>query len=127
MVGREARGDRSSIKLALIIAKVRLPSPRISCILTRLQRFAQISASSRPFTPTVHVLVLPSRLPLDLRLNLRELDDAELASNHMFSCSPSSEAIDQNNNEIPDHMNLLSFDQAENHVRILLKRSMSEH
>ncbi|KXN85318.1 Gelsolin [Leucoagaricus sp. SymC.cos] len=83
-VGSAARGDRASIKLALNTAK----------------RLSEISASSRPFTPTVHVLVLPSRLPLDLRLNLRGLDESEV-----------------NNGEIPDHMNLLSSTQAESHLR----------
>lgn len=51
---------------------------------TILQQLAEASAFTKPFTPTVHVLVLPSRLPLDLRLNLRELDDTELASNIKF-------------------------------------------
>lgn len=83
-VGPAARGDRASIKLALNAAKC----------------FSEMSASSRPFSPTVHVLVLPSKLPLDLRLNLRELGDAEV-----------------NNGEIPDHMNLLSLTQAESHLR----------
>lgn len=81
-----------------------------------------MSASSRPFTPTVHVLVLPSRLPLDLCLNLRELDDAEEVSMHMVSANPPSYSVNlnQNNGEVPDHMNLLSSAQAQSHVRILL-------
>jgi hypothetical protein len=54
---------------------------------------------------------------LDLRLNLRELDDTELASNVRFFICPSIHSINQNNKEIPDHMNLLSAAQAENHVR----------
>ncbi|KAF9447197.1 hypothetical protein P691DRAFT_776317 [Macrolepiota fuliginosa MF-IS2] len=84
VVGHKARGDRTSIKLALSTAK----------------HLSEASASSRPFTPTVHVLVLPSRLPADLRLNLRELDDDEA-----------------NYNKVPDHMNLLSSTQAECHLQ----------
>jgi len=80
-----------------------------------------VSASSRPFAPPVHVLVLPSKLPLDLRLNLRELDDSELVSIHEFSRLLSHPVtIKQNSGQVPDHMNLLSSVQAESHVRVSL-------
>ena len=31
------------------------------------------NAASRPFTPPIHVLILPSKIPLDLRLHFRDL------------------------------------------------------
>lgn len=40
-----------------------------------MQKMSKKLAPSRPFPPTLHVLVLPSQLPLDLRLNFRNLDE----------------------------------------------------
>ena len=40
-----------------------------------VQKLAKRAASERPYKPTVHVLVLPSQLPLDLRLSVRCLDE----------------------------------------------------
>lgn len=37
-------------------------------------------APTRPYAPTVHVLVLPSQLPIDLRLTFRDMDELHLAS-----------------------------------------------
>ncbi|KAH9986530.1 hypothetical protein BJV74DRAFT_844539 [Russula compacta] len=79
IVGTKARKARRDIRLALSIA--RDLSSRI--------------AASRPFTPPIHVLVLPSKIPLDLRLHFRDLDE-ELV-NGMFQ---------------PDHMNLLELSEA---------------
>lgn len=64
---------------------------------------------------------------MDLRLNLRELDDARLVSTLILLASSSSlpsYTINQNNNGIPDHMNLLSSVQADNHVRFSFELPM---
>jgi len=84
LVGSEARGKRKDIRLALNVAK----------------DLSVATSSSRPFCPTVHVLILPSQLPADLRLTFRELDEADL-----------------NRGSIPDHMNLLSCAEAFEHLR----------
>ena len=82
LVGATARGDRINIKVALSAAKVRRFSDEMGALSPSrfFQRFSETSAFSRPFAPPVHVLVLPSKLPLDLRLNLRGLDDSEVVS-----------------------------------------------
>jgi len=54
----------------------------------------------RPFPPTVHVLVLPSQLPLDLRLSFRDFDEESL-----------------NDGDVPDHMNILSATEASEHLQ----------
>ncbi|KAH8828504.1 hypothetical protein DL96DRAFT_1603512 [Flagelloscypha sp. PMI_526] len=74
LVGQDARSDRTGIRLAIAAA---------NDLSTQL-------APTRPFAPPVHVLALPSQLPLDLRLVFRNLDESSL-----------------NNGEIPEHMNLL--------------------
>ncbi|KAF8897057.1 hypothetical protein CPB84DRAFT_1681849, partial [Gymnopilus junonius] len=84
LVGREARSNRRAIEFALDLAK----------------ELSSEAASSRPYVPTVHVLVLPSQLPLDLRLGIRDLDEAWV-----------------NDGETPDHMNLLHYSEATDHVR----------
>ncbi|KAG8213638.1 hypothetical protein J3R82DRAFT_10327 [Butyriboletus roseoflavus] len=56
---------------------------------------APLVAASKPFSPTVHVLVLPTQLPLDMRHAFRNLD--EFALNGGF---------------VPDHMNILSTPEA---------------
>ncbi|KAF8556108.1 hypothetical protein OG21DRAFT_1521305 [Imleria badia] len=61
---------------------------------------APVVATSKPFSPTVHVLILPTQLPLDMRHAFRNLD--ELALNCGF---------------VPDHMNILSTQAALEHVR----------
>jgi hypothetical protein len=54
----------------------------ITCVVlltaTGLQQISNHVAFSRPFCPTIHALILPSRLPLDLRLQLRGIDEAQL-------------------------------------------------
>ncbi|KAF8633344.1 hypothetical protein AX17_004516 [Amanita inopinata Kibby_2008] len=84
LVGREARGYRQDIRLALNVAMTM--SKKLS--------------PHRPFPPTVHVLVLPSQLPSDLRLNFRDLDEELL-----------------NDGEVPDHMNILSSTEAMEHLQ----------
>lgn len=83
LVGTEARDRRQDIRLAINVAV----------------KLAKRAASERPYKPTVHVLVLPSQLPLDLRLSVRCLDEVFL-----------------NNGEVPDHMNLLSSTEASSHL-----------
>lgn len=56
LVGGEARGKRGDIRLALEAAKA-------------LVSFVE---PSRPFVPPIHVLVLPSQIPQDLRLAVRD-------------------------------------------------------
>jgi hypothetical protein len=35
-------------------------------------------ATSKPFSPTVHVLVIPTQLPLDMQHAFRDLDESEM-------------------------------------------------
>uniref|UniRef100_D8QC06 Gelsolin-like domain-containing protein n=1 Tax=Schizophyllum commune (strain H4-8 / FGSC 9210) TaxID=578458 RepID=D8QC06_SCHCM len=87
VVGHEARGKRKEIRQAVTVA----------------MDLATLVASERPFHPTVHVLVLPSQLPLDLKLTFRGLDDTVL-----------------NGDSVPDHMNLLSSQNALTHDTSML-------
>ena len=41
---------------------------------------APLVAASKPFSPTVHVLILPTQLPLDMRHAFRNLDEMALVS-----------------------------------------------
>lgn len=41
---------------------------------------APLVAASKPFSPTVHVLILPTQLPLDMRHAFRNLDEFALVS-----------------------------------------------
>lgn len=84
LVGQSARTQRQNIRLAISVA----------------QSLAKLVADDRPYQPTVHVLILPSQIPLDLRLHFRDLDEARF-----------------NENNVPDHMNLLSVDEALQHLR----------
>ncbi|KAK0485856.1 hypothetical protein IW261DRAFT_1329900 [Armillaria novae-zelandiae] len=84
LVGQGARTQRQNIRLAISVA----------------QSLAKLVAVDRPYQPTVHVLILPSQIPLDLRLHFRDLDEARF-----------------NENNVPDHMNLLSVDEALEHLR----------
>ncbi|KAI9509736.1 hypothetical protein F5148DRAFT_977834 [Russula earlei] len=79
VVGMNARKARQDIRLALSVAKD--VSSRI--------------ATSRPFMPPIHVLILPSKIPLDLRQHFRDLDEERV--NGTFR---------------PDHMNLLELAEA---------------
>ncbi|KZT27958.1 hypothetical protein NEOLEDRAFT_1129845 [Neolentinus lepideus HHB14362 ss-1] len=84
LVGSEARGKRDDIKLALSAATA----------------MSSRTAASRPFTPAVHVVVLPSQLPLDLRLSFRDLDEEYLNQDH-----------------VPDHMHLLTVAEAQGQLQ----------
>lgn len=88
VVGRHARGNRRSVALALKLAKVHTLSVQ-SCrdADEGKQEFSRRVAMDLPFAPPVHVLVLPSQLPLDLRIALRGLDETRLVGscNHYRS------------------------------------------
>ncbi|ETW80802.1 hypothetical protein HETIRDRAFT_476500 [Heterobasidion irregulare TC 32-1] len=83
LVGKDARSSRRNIRAAL------------SCAMD----MSRLTASTRPFAPTVHVLVLPSQLPSDLRLHFRDIDEDTI-----------------NEHETPDHMNLITFHEAMEHL-----------
>ena len=78
--------------------------------------FTSETASSRPFHPTIHVLVLPSQIPIDLKLGIRDLDEAWLVRG-LFSRFLTIIWINpQNNGDIPNHLNLISYEDAMNDV-----------
>lgn len=64
IVGEEARAQRDNIRLALAAA----------------ESLAAASAVTRTFPPPVHVLVFPTRIPIDLRANFRLMDYHEAVS-----------------------------------------------
>ena len=41
---------------------------------------APLVAARKPFPPTIHVLILPTQLPLDMRHAFRNLDELSLVS-----------------------------------------------
>ncbi|KAJ8462145.1 hypothetical protein ONZ45_g18040 [Pleurotus djamor] len=79
VVGMKARGHQLDIRLAIHVAH----DLSTSC------------AKSRPFVPPVHALILPTRIPCDLLLGLRGIEESWM-----------------NDNEVPDHMNLLPYENA---------------
>ncbi|KAG8833648.1 hypothetical protein FRC17_010313 [Serendipita sp. 399] len=85
IVGRGARGERGDIRLALSAA----------------ESLANASAVTRSFPPPVHVLILPTRIPLDLRANFRCMDHREAAGP-----------------EYPDHINLLTISEAQQQASV---------
>ncbi|KAJ8077328.1 hypothetical protein PM082_001758 [Marasmius tenuissimus] len=90
VVGRSARGKRADIRLGLAVATEM--SSRVR--------------HQRPYTPTVHTLVFPTQVPVDLCAHLRELDESLL-----------------NEDDTPDHMNILTKEDALDHLR---RRSWQE-
>ncbi|KAL0956471.1 hypothetical protein HGRIS_002617 [Hohenbuehelia grisea] len=84
LVGRSARGARESIGLAVSFA----------------MDLSAYCASSRPFLQPVHILILPSQVPCDLRMSLRDMEELWL-----------------NEGDVPDHMNLLSYENALKHLQ----------
>lgn len=64
IVGEAARGQRENIRLAL----------------AAVEALATASAMTRSFPPPVHVLIFPTRIPLDLRVNFRLMDHQETVS-----------------------------------------------
>ncbi|KAN0105279.1 hypothetical protein V8E52_011193 [Russula decolorans] len=79
IVGTKARKARRDIRLALSTAR----------------ELSSLNAVRRPFTPPIHVLILPSRIPLDLRLHFRDLEEERVNGTYQ-----------------PDHMNLLELSEA---------------
>ncbi|KAJ7924935.1 hypothetical protein B0H13DRAFT_1601102 [Mycena leptocephala] len=84
LIPSRARGKRRDIRLALSVA----------------MDTANRLASTRPYTPTVHALILPSQLPVDLRIQFRDMDEVFL-----------------NETDTPEHMNILSFREAQTHLQ----------
>ncbi|KAG2129838.1 uncharacterized protein EDB93DRAFT_1095220, partial [Suillus bovinus] len=84
LVGKHARSKRSDISLAI----------------QTVMAMAKRVAISKPFSPTIHVLVIPTRLPLDMRHAFRDLDESQV-----------------NGGFVPDHMNILSTTEAIEHLR----------
>ena len=84
LVGEHARSNWQAVRLVLDTAMVNwLISALVYQIIslsTCSQKLAKEVASTRPYTPTVHVLILPSQIPLDLLLNIRDFDEAWLVS-----------------------------------------------
>lgn len=64
LVGEDARGRRADIRLAVAAA----------------EGVAAASAVTRSFPPPVHVLIFPTRVPIDLRANFRGMDQREAVS-----------------------------------------------
>ncbi|KAJ7780539.1 hypothetical protein DFH07DRAFT_433564 [Mycena maculata] len=84
LVPSGARGKRRDINLALSVSRD---------VATRL-------GSARPYTPTVHALILPSQIPIDIRIQFRDLEEVFLAGA-----------------DVPDHMNILPFEEARDHLQ----------
>ncbi|TDL26172.1 hypothetical protein BD410DRAFT_784226 [Rickenella mellea] len=83
LVGSKARGSRTNIRLALAVAQA------LSSHMSKL----------RPFESPVHVIILPSQLPLDLCAAVRGLKEDTL-----------------NSTAIPQHMNILTLQTAIEHL-----------
>ncbi|KAL7415297.1 hypothetical protein BDY24DRAFT_338365, partial [Mrakia frigida] len=83
VVAEDARGRRHDLRLALHVA----------------ERISRSIRASRPFNPPVHALVLPSKVPADLKPYFRYLDEDHI-----------------NGGRTPSHMNVLSLVQAEEHL-----------
>ncbi|KAH9940487.1 uncharacterized protein BXZ73DRAFT_42698 [Epithele typhae] len=85
LVGQEARHKRSEIRLAISVA----------------ESLAQKVSPTRPFKPVVHVLVFPTRIPTDLLLTFRELEEAEF-----------------NAGDVPNHMNLIPNNETDTKLKM---------
>ncbi|KLO19554.1 hypothetical protein SCHPADRAFT_935342 [Schizopora paradoxa] len=83
LVGASLRGHRKGLRLALEVAK----------------QISMLAAKSKPFQPPVHVLIFPSRIPLELCAAMRGLDEQVV-----------------NEGKVPDHMNLISSEDALSHI-----------
>lgn len=96
LVGSDARGKRGSIKLAVSTAT----------------EMSSRTAAAKPFTPAVHIVVLPSQLPLDLRLSFRDLDEEAL-----------------NHGDVPSHMHLLTVAEAQEQLEksVWEKTKLQDH
>ncbi|KAJ7783303.1 hypothetical protein B0H16DRAFT_1658611 [Mycena metata] len=83
LVPSRARGKRRDIRLALSVC----------------QDAATRLATVRPYTPTVHAVILPSQLPVDLRIQFRGLEEFFLSET-----------------DVPEHMNVLASRDAHTHT-----------
>ncbi|KAF8515440.1 hypothetical protein JB92DRAFT_2914786 [Gautieria morchelliformis] len=83
VVHPNARGKRTDIQLGLIVA----------------ENISMTAAAKRPFDPPIHVVILPSQLPKELRACIRLCDEEKL-----------------NGGSTPDHMNLLPLREALDHM-----------
>ncbi|KAF5370757.1 hypothetical protein D9758_001968 [Tetrapyrgos nigripes] len=101
LVGRKVRGNRNDIRLALSVAT----------------QYSTTVSPARPFKPPVHVIVLPSQLPQDLKLHFRELNEDALVRPSSPKEGKRSHLFPQNANDVPDHMNLMPVEEASNHLR----------
>lgn len=54
---------------------------------------ASLVAASKPFSPTIHVLILPTQLPLDMRHAFRDLDELALVRFYRFNSSCPTQAF----------------------------------
>ncbi|KAJ7217929.1 hypothetical protein GGX14DRAFT_357559 [Mycena pura] len=79
-----ARGSRRDIRFALLVA---------TALVSRL-------ASARPYTPNVHVIILPSQIPVDLRIQFRDLEETFFNDTHAI-----------------EHMNILTDQEAQAHLQ----------
>jgi hypothetical protein len=116
VVGRDARSQKRDITFAISVASVYFIYFLMPHVLKLGQELSTRIAPERPFTPTVHVLVLPTQLPQDLRINLRGLDEQLLVRSCTLLPSISIHKCSQNNGDTPDYMNILSDTDALNHV-----------
>jgi len=84
VVGKNARGKRDDIRLAITVA----------------EKISKAVAADRPFEPPVHVLILPSKLPVDLRTaHFRYLDQEQV-----------------NEGSTPKHLNVIPLAVALEHL-----------
>lgn len=109
LVGRQARAKRQDIQLAVETAMV--SSQHIRNFTTAhppAQAMSKLAATSRPFAPPVHALVLPTQIPTDLLLTFRDLDEVLLVC---IALDPLShlvaEGLPKNDGQVPEHMNLI--------------------
>jgi hypothetical protein len=117
LVSSGARGKRRDISLALSVATVCSSSSYFEFVVGSHvgQELATRLAPVRPYTPTVHALILPSQIPIDLRIQFRDLDRflvCHSSGNNTNIADPCS----QNTDDAPEHMNILPFKDALLHV-----------
>jgi hypothetical protein len=64
----------------------------------------------------VHALILPSQLPIDLRVQFRDLEEVFFVSRSAIYRRMSLTAVPQSDADGPDHMNILSSRGAQTQV-----------
>ncbi|KAF8586696.1 hypothetical protein K439DRAFT_1659511 [Ramaria rubella] len=84
VVAPRARGKRTDIQLGLFLA----------------ENISVAAAAQRPFDPPIHIVILPSKLPLELRASIRFCDEERL-----------------NGGPVPNHMNLVPLVEAMDHMQ----------